>query len=340
MNENLLTRTKRAARLLLGDGHPSQPIPSITTEEIEEARRFFPKDKFFIFGHARSGTTLLARLLRLHPEVHCSWQAHFFTQPPLLASLVGDPAVREWLARRNNRWNRGRDLSPVVLRAVADFILEREADAHGATIVGDKSPSSMLNGDAVKNLVKIYPDCRLIVIVRDPRDTLVSHRFQAFLDAPNTLTREDVRIREDFRSDPTPYLNRERSIFTERGVRRASEGWLANVRDTHREGSLHFGARFRQVRFEDLLAQTAKILNEVWNFLGADTGSNPDETVVEAELNMNPDAEWQHEKDESIAGYLPKGKSGAWKQFLTERDIRIVDEIAGAELIQLGYSET
>ncbi|MFQ5944181.1 MAG: sulfotransferase [Anaerolineales bacterium] len=338
MRENLLTRTRRAARVLLGDGHPSEPIPSISSEEIEEARRYFPKDKFFIFGHARSGTTLLARLLRLHPDVHCSWQAHFFTQPPLLASLVEDPAVREWLVRRNNRWNRGKDPSPVILRAVADFILEREADVHEATIVGDKSPSSMLNGEAVRNLVKIYPDCRLLVIVRDPRDTLVSHRFQAFLDAPHTLTREDVRIRENFRSDPTPYLNRERSIFTERGVRQASERWVVNVRDTLREGSSHYGARFRQVRFEDLLAQPVMLLNDIWGFLGANTESIPEEAMVVAELRVNPDAEWQHEKDGSIARYLAKGKSGAWKQFLTERDIQIVNEVAGAELTQLGYS--
>ena len=84
---------------------------------------------------------------------------------------MGDPAVLEWLSRRNNRWNRGSDLAPVVLRAAADFILEREAVDEGASIVGDKSPSSMLNGEGVENLYKIYPDCRLLVIIRDPSAT-------------------------------------------------------------------------------------------------------------------------------------------------------------------------
>ena len=54
--------------------------------EVAEARTFFPLEKFFIFGHARSGTTMLTRLIRLHPEVHCNYQAHFFTRPPLLES--------------------------------------------------------------------------------------------------------------------------------------------------------------------------------------------------------------------------------------------------------------
>ena len=99
----------------------------ISNEEILEIKRFFPMEKYFIIGHARSGTTLLARLIRVHPEVHCDWQAHFFTRPPFLSSLVSDPEVNEWLTRRSNRWNRGQDLSPIVMRAVSDFILEREA---------------------------------------------------------------------------------------------------------------------------------------------------------------------------------------------------------------------
>ena len=200
--ERLVTRAKRAAKALLNDAPPVAAIRSITSEEIEEIRAFFPREKFFIFGHPRSGTTLLARLVRLHPDVYCSWQAHFFTQPPLLSSLISDPSIREWLSRRNNRWNRGRDLSPVVLRAVADFVLEREAAAHNARIVGDKSPNGLTSGKAVPNLASVYPDCRLLTIVRDPRDTLVSQRFQAFLDQPHTLTRADLRLREEFRADP------------------------------------------------------------------------------------------------------------------------------------------
>ncbi len=91
-------RMKKAMRLLLrGDRTAAvrSPIPAITPEEVEEARRFFPRPKFFVFGHARSGTTLLARLVRLHRQVHCNWQSHFFTQPPFLTGLVESPEVAE-----------------------------------------------------------------------------------------------------------------------------------------------------------------------------------------------------------------------------------------------------
>ncbi|MDQ2691931.1 MAG: sulfotransferase, partial [Chloroflexota bacterium] len=149
----MLSRFKTAARILMR-GEPKKKkrgaIPAITADEVAEIKQFFTRQKFFIFGHARSGTTLLMRLIRLHPDVHCSYQAHFFTRQPLLKSLVDTPEAEEWLTRKSNRWNQGRDLSPLVLRAAADFIMEREAAKEGKRIVGDKSPSSTIHGQAVR----------------------------------------------------------------------------------------------------------------------------------------------------------------------------------------------
>src|SRR5262247_221201 len=175
----MFSRLKSAARILLkGESKKNQrnPIHAITIEEIAEIKQFFPREKFFIFGHARSGTTLLMRLVRLHPEVHCNYQAHFFTRRPLLKSLVDSSEIEEWLTRKSNRWNQGRDLSPLILRASADFIMERDAAKEGKLIVGDKSPSSMIHGQAVRDMHSIYPDAKLIYIVRDGRDVLISER--------------------------------------------------------------------------------------------------------------------------------------------------------------------
>src|SRR5512147_1991986 len=161
---DLYSRLKSAVRILI-KGEPKNktrnPIPAITAEEVAEVKQFFPREKFFIFGHARSGTTLLLRLARLHPEVHGNYQAHFFTRKPLLKSLVDSPEAEEWLTRKSNRWNQGRDLSPLVLRAAADFIMEREATRAGKRIVGDKSPSSTIHGQAVRDLHALYPDAQL-----------------------------------------------------------------------------------------------------------------------------------------------------------------------------------
>jgi hypothetical protein len=172
----MFSRFKSAARILLkGDVKKKKRnfLPAITAEEVAEIKQFFPREKFFIFGHARSGTTLLMRLVRLHPEVHCNYQAHFFTRQPLLKFLVNTPEAEEWLTRKSNRWNQGHDLSPLVLRAAADIIMERDAAKAGKMIVGDKSPSSAIHGQAVRDMYSIYPDAKLVYIVRDGRDVLI-----------------------------------------------------------------------------------------------------------------------------------------------------------------------
>jgi len=345
MGNNYKSRLTRAARILFGDQSvpasqtrmENYTIPAITEEEVAEAKLFFPMEKFFIYGHARSGTTLLTRLVRLHPDVHCNYQGHFFTRPPLLQSLVADPEITSWLTRRSNRWNRGGDLSPIILRATADFIMERDARQAGKNIVGDKSPNSLLNGKAVDLLRQIYPDGKLIYIVRDGRDALVSHRFQTFIDSTQHLNKEDWRIRESFINDPESFTNSERSIFTEKGLRRAAKRWVNNINETFEGGKSLFSDQFYTLRYEDLLDKSAHEIQQIWIFLGADDTGNELDKLIDSELNKNPDADWQQEKAGEIASSLQKGARGSWVQYFTSDDHRIFEAIAGDTLKNWGY---
>jgi hypothetical protein len=336
----IIRRIKLAGSVLLKGDPPKasrKTAPAITPEEVQEVKAFFPLEKFFVFGHARSGTTLLARLLRVHPEVHCNYQAHFFTRPPLLNALVADPEVSGWLARRSNRWNHGRDLSPLVLRVAADFILEREARPLGKRIVGDKSPNSLNDGESVRLMQAVYPDARLIFIARDGRDAALSHRFQAFIDSPQHLSPEDLRIREDFTKDPAPYLCGERSVFTEKGIRRAAQGWVRNLQQTHQAGQELYGDRYLALRYEDLLNRPWEEMCRVWGFLGGRLDLPELPGALSAEMGQNPDAEWQQKKAGDIAQPLQKGKQGGWREMFTRRDREIFHEIAGDTLRTWGY---
>lgn len=342
MPAKLLQRIKAAGRILIR-GERQRPlrrdIPAITAAEVAEAKTFFPAEKFFIYGHARSGTTLLTRLVRLHPEVHCNYQAHFFTRAPLLEALVADPEVGSWLGRNSNRWNHGRDLSPVVLRAVGDYILEREARPLGKRIVGDKSPNSLLDGEAVYKLEKVYPDARLIYIVRDGRDAAVSHRFQAFIDTPQRLNSQDLAIRQAFSENPEPFQAGQRSIFTEKALRNTAEGWAKNVVETDQAGKARFGERYHCLRYEDLLASPWEVTSKLWAFLGADIYLPGLQELLTNELRENPDADWQQQKSADIAGSLTKGRRGTWRELFTTRDRQIFKEVAGQTLIQWGYEK-
>lgn len=341
MPDSLTNRLKAAIRILLKGLPPERPmrseVPAISAEEVAEAKTFFPLEKFFIFGHARSGTTLLTRLIRLHPEVHCNYQAHFFTRAPFLQALVADPDVVAWLSQRSNRWNRGRDLSPVVLRAVSDFILEREARRVGKSIIGDKSPNNTVGGEAVQKLHAVYPDAFLIFIVRDGRDAVLSHRFQDFVDRTNSLTPADARLREEFTRQPKPFLTGQRSLFSEARLRAEASSWVQNLAETEALGKSLFGDTYIQLRYEDLLEQPWNELRRLWEFLHVKTLGPELEGVVAAEMQSNPDADWQMQKDREVAQVLQKGQRGNWRNILTGRDRAIFKEVAGQALIDWHY---
>jgi len=340
MFTKVVQRLRLAGDILRHGTLPTQgrgEIPSISLEEVAEAREFFPLDKFFIYGHARSGTTLLTRLIRLHPEVHCNYQGHFFTRQPTLEALVDSYEIERWLTRNSNRWNRSRDLSPVVLRAVSDYIMEREARPLGVKVVGDKSPNSLLDGEAVRLAHKIYPDGKIIFIVRDGRDATVSHRFQTFIDATQHLGKADWAIRSAFEHDPEPFLRGERSIFTEKGIRTAAHGWFKNVTETDELGRKIFSNQYISLRYEDLLAQPWEQMVRLWQFLGVETHSSELKGSVGTELTSNPDKDWQRQKAGELVSPLEKGKSGSWQELFTARDKAIFREVAGEGLEVWGY---
>jgi len=335
-------RIKSAARILL-KGEPQKKkrieIPAITKDEVAEVKQFFPREKFFILGHARSGTTLLMRLARLHPDVHCNYQAHFFTRKPLLKSLVDSPEVEEWLARKSNRWNHGRDLAPLVLRATADFIMERDAAREGKRIVGDKSPSSVIHGQAVRDMHAIYPDAKLVYIVRDGRDVLISERFRNFVEESKFLTAEDKRIISDLRVDSTSFSDGRRSIFTESFICRVAKGWVTNLQETDEEAKRLYGKKYFSLRYEDLLKDPFKEMSRLWKFLGVKTVNKALERKIKAEMESNPDEEWQAKRGEGIASFLPKGQAGNWQRLFSPRNKSVFKEVAGKELVKWKFEK-
>jgi hypothetical protein len=338
----MLSRFKSAARILL-KGEPKDnarnPIPAITPEEVAEVRQFFPRDKFFILGHARSGTTLLMRLARLHPEVHCNYQAHFFTRKPLLKSLVDSSQIEAWLTRKSNRWNQGRDLSPLVLRAAADFIMERDAAKEGKMIVGDKSPSSVIHGQVVRDMHALYPDAKVINLVRDGRDVLISERFRNFVEESKFLTAEDERLIEELRKDQTPFTDGTRSIFTETFIRNIASRWVKDLAESNAEAQRLYGENYYSLRYEELLETPFAEMKKFWKFLGVNKINKSLEQQVKAEMSSNPDEEWQAQRNEGIASFLLKGQAGNWRKLFTEKDKSLFKEIAGEMLVRWGYEK-
>jgi hypothetical protein len=319
-------------RVRLGTGHGLQPVAAA---ELEAIRRRFPLSKFFVFGHARSGTSFLARLIRLHPDVHCEWQSQFFSERGPVPYLTS-AGFQHWLRHPSDRWTSGWDPTAAFLRVCCDTLLEKGADRAGKRIVGDKSPNE--NGaEAVEWLAAIYPDARLIYIVRDGRDTVLSKRIQAFIDQPDTLRREDRAIRRALLSDPRPFLERKRSIFTARWLEAAAATWSESVRGSAESGRRLFGDRFALVRYEDLLAEPYEVMDRLWTFLGADAPRQELQASVLAQTQENPEADWHESTSFAFVRELPRGVHGGWRSLFTPEDTERFNRAARVGLEAFGY---
>jgi hypothetical protein len=332
---------RKLARKILGD-IPLVPVASeispITPQQLAAIQGIFPLKKFFIFGHPRSGTTLLMRMMCIHPEVHCNRGGHFFTRNVDATRTLSSGEIWNWLEKRSNHWTVGQNMETPLVRAVFDFFMESEARRLGKRVIGDKTPNTN-NGEAVVRLHNLYPDACLVFIVRDGRDAVLSHRFQYFIDNPEFLKPADLRIRADYSRDNTPYFEKKRSLFTPEALRYEIEMWVKNVMETDQMGKELYGEQYTCVRYEDFLKNPVESLRQIWTMLGVLADFPEMESKVLAAIKHNPGAADQQKKEEKIASRLVRGKQGGWKELFTPADRELFKSIAGQTLIKWGYEK-
>ena len=142
---------------------------------------------FFITGAQRSGTTLLRLLLNQHSMLSIPEEAGFL-MPYIQKKNLEDPRPlspreRQTLVRylsqnrQYQKWNLEVDvLDPILttelsLRQAICYLYWVFAQRHNKKICGDKTPSFIRK---LNLLLDIYPDAKLIHIVRDGRDVYLS----------------------------------------------------------------------------------------------------------------------------------------------------------------------
>ncbi len=312
-------------------------LATLTADQLDEVRRHFlrPK-KFFITGYSRSGKTLLARLLRLHPQVYCSWHGYFFSHAWSLVDLMARSNLELNLERKANHWTRGKGMTSPIIRVACDFVMEREAEREGKWIVGDETPNPN-NEVAIQRMGRIYPDATVVVMVRDGRDAVLSRRIQLFVDAPKSLGPEDLEIREALRRRSQPFRQGRDSLFSRDWLEQAARDWAENVRNTRSVAAELYGERHLALRFEDLVSDPVTWVTLIWKFLGATPPALEQIEAIRGEVGRDRPAEWQRQKEPEIVRNLDRGGLGGWKRFFTPEDTILFESLAGKELAELGY---
>lgn len=216
---------------------------------------------FFLVGNPRSGTKMLRELLNASPEIWMSAvESHFIPKytrcvdrfgrlddprnfRALAAALGGTRAFYQW-ARRGIRvdpevWYAAcRDYSwPGVLEGLFRVVHGLEVPDPPVPwedlVWGDKTPVYM---SELPLLSDLFPHARVIHIVRDPRDCVLS-TADAWGNSP---------------------------------LRTAQE-WADRTRRCRTAGLVLGPARFLEIRYEDLVADVTGVLRRCFDFLGVPT---------------------------------------------------------------------
>jgi hypothetical protein len=271
---------------------------------------------FFITGSGRCGTTLLRAMLEAHPHVHIPpgnpvlrvviRDYHRYSRLPwsvLLRVVLGNMAFHEsWDAfdlplgpvyhRVVKRPRGARDLA-AVLDAVYRAHLERHKPE--ALRWGDKSPLSVL---ALRDLLPVFPDLRVIYMLRDGRDVAAS-----FADA--------------FGDD----------------LSRAAMVWLRAIRTAHA-----FRARrpvqYLEVRYEDLVRQPQETMWLVTAFLGLEF----DERMLrhhELDLRLGDVDRTPYMQGVRLA--VHQASVGRWRTAFDASQVAELERLLHPTLAQLGY---
>ena len=312
---------------------------------------------FFIVGFAKSGTSWLTRILNAHPEVLCRGEGIFFgrgadlgerrgllTPTSLHGALADSENLRRWVER--SIWTRGDDvdrhLTNLTRISIRYFLAEKLA-ASGKKFVGDKTP--FVTEDGLEEIKVLFPEAKVIHIVRDGRDVAVSavhHIWNHSPDAGGHLKNvkpEELSKRDRYRMDPAAFLEAGESIFDEERLRSGfAQGWRRMCARTLEDGPKLFGEDYAEVRYEDLLDRPAQETGRLLRFLGADDGSETVKRCVEA-ASFERLSKGRKRGEEDPTSFFRKGVAGDWRGVFTEEDRRIFKEEAGELLVRLGYEK-
>ncbi len=308
---------------------------------------------FFVVGHQKSGTTWLMRMLDAHAEILCRGEGRFFgaewrqksvrridaRRPPssLYNAVLDAKYLKFWVER--SVWSRDGDADEHLknlTRMAIDYFLLGELARSGKRLVGDKSP--LLVPETIEEISAIYPDARVVHIIRDGRDAVVSALHHSWNFGKKIKNDEVSAKREAYREDPDRMLNSGESLFAGNSLARMAGEWAARVGRTVLAGPALLGENYAEVRYEDLLSRPEEEVRRLLEFLGAGADDKTVRRCVDA-ASFEKLSRGRERGEEDPTSFFRKGVTGDWRNTFNEQDRRVFEETAGDLLAQLGYEK-
>ena len=277
-------------------------------------KRFQP---IFVVGAPRSGTTLLAVLLDRHSHIAIPPETQFFAD--FIPSLPGTSKttnrsekialalsyhriqdvglqkeqLEEAFSHLPNTW-------PCLLQAV----LEIYALGQNKNRVGEKSPKHVGH---VPEILKVFPDARIICLVRDGRDVVRSLQNVPWAEPDNS---------------------RRLNIFC---MEWADYAELAV--GYHEQYSKE---QFLLVKYEDVLLSPRGELEKISHFIGEEFEEG--QLDVTAKSNVVPG--WESEWKNKSTAMLDPERVEAWRRQADREQVWFMNSMMGKSLELLGYKDS
>jgi LPS sulfotransferase NodH len=285
--------------------------------------KFHPRDDgfqsgkklFFVTGRGKSGTTWLAQLLNSHPTLFCDptenlgfHQDFRFDYLATCQELLYDGL--------------GEHLNDKTWRLIKNGVITNlinKCNKISAQKLGDKTPDQDLS-----RIFGCFPQTKVVVILRDFRDTCVSWAFHA---ARSTARWEGLFDGPDKQNLDNNFL---RAILT----------YYAKKKD-FAHYSRFASERPEQViivRYEDMKQAPVKTFRGVLTFLGVDSADSQVNNCLQSNT-FERSAKGRHPGETDAGSFFRKGITGDWRNHFSHQNVGVFKEIAGDLLIASGYEK-
>lgn len=277
----------------------------------------------FIVGCPRSGTTKLASILNKHSHIAAATETHFFNfvskqkfdwksfnindlkkllsesrimDFTKLGGLESQEILDQFSAISRTQECNKLSIEEAKKKEIFNLLVKNYLSKKNKLRICEKTPQHLQN---ISEILKLYPQAKIILMVRDGRDTV------------NSLIKMPWR--------PSGLINNARF-------------WIQYLELGTREGSR---PEVLTVKYEDLLANPEHTLRQICDFLGEEFEASLLTEDKESEnLFSSWESSWKHKSQEG----LDPSRVSAWKRELSPDEQVVLEWTLYKALVTAGYS--
>ncbi len=286
----------------------------------------------FIVSAPRSGSTWLTTALNQHPEIFATehrlfgefcevWKNNDGTTSP---RITFDKYARAFSGHYffDSMGLDRADFLHAFEKSFVNFLVSFATRRTNKKFVIDKiTPYPGTAKMVVHKIRKLFPESKIIQLVRDGRDVLTSGTYDWLLKDAEGTDRHRFHVEKE-----TGFQLKR--FFDDAVIRKWAENWQETIEVFHGRKA------DAQVRYEAMKENLPREINRIVSTIGADPAG------VEAASQKVSFEQMTGRKagDDSVpTAKARKGIVGDWKNHFTQADGQLFDSICGKQLIGLGY---